>query len=201
MQEFKTVIFYGISGAGKGTQAELLAKYLELEAPEQHPSLYIETGQLFRGFVKGEGYSNELTKARVEEGGLLPAFLPIYIWSTTFVEEFNGTQHLILDGLARRIEEVPVLDSALSFYGREDYQIISLEISDETAIERLKNRGRSDDYIDEQAIARKIAWYHKDVQPCIAKFKEMGKTVLRVDGGQSIEDIHKEILAKLGLVS
>lgn len=201
MQNLKTVIFYGISGAGKGTQAELLAKYLELEAPEQHPVLYVETGDLLRGFIQDEGYSNNITKKLMDAGRLLPAFLPLYIWTSVFINEFDGTQHLILDGLARRLSEVTVLDSALSFYNRSDYHVVVLEIPDAVAAQRLRSRGRSDDKDNEAVIPSKIAWYHEQVVPCIAQFEEMGRIVHRIDGTQSIEAIHKEILAKLELVT
>lgn len=199
MQKPITVVFYGISGAGKGTQAEILTKYLELEASEQSSALYIETGEHFRGFVRAQGYTNERTAEVMARGELLPAFLPVYLWASTLIEQFNGTQSLVLDGLARRESEVPILDSALKFYGRDDYHVIVLDVDDDLAKERLENRGRSDDKLDEDAIATKLAWYHDNVEPCISLYRNMGRPVHHVDGAKSIEDIHKEILEILKL--
>jgi adenylate kinase family enzyme len=166
-----------------------------MEASEQNRVLYIETGALLRGFSKVEGYTQQKTAECMNGGGLLPAFLPVYIWTNALVEQFTGTEHLILDGLARRIEEAPVLDEALKFYGREDYQLVVLELSDESARERLKLRGRGDD----AEAQKRIDWYKEHVQPVIAAFEGMGRTVHHVDGEPSIESIHEEILRRLNL--
>lgn len=193
-----TALFYGISGAGKGTQAALLTKYLELEAPENHPVLYIETGEHFRGFIRGEGYTNKRTAEIMDAGELLPAFLPIYLWGSILVNEFDNTQHLLLDGLARRASESPILDSALTFYGRDDYHVFVLDISDEVAAERLRSRGREDDKSSDEVIRNKIEWYRHDVVPAIEEFERMGRNVHHINGEQSIEAIHQEVLSILG---
>lgn len=196
----KTVLFYGLSGAGKGTQATLLSSYLELEAPMQRSVLYLETGASLRGFVAGDsGYTSRLTREQMEKGVLLPTFMPVYIWANTLVEQFTGEEHLILDGLARRIAEVPILDSALSFYSRDDYDIIVLEISDDEARERLVKRGRADDAASMQNIENKIAWFKENALPCVDEFEKMGKRVHRINGTGAVEDIHTEVRAALGL--
>lgn len=189
-----TALFYGVSGAGKGTQAELLAKYLELEAPNPNRVLYIETGESLRGFIRVEGHTNKLAANYMKQGHLLPGFLPIYIWASILVDQFSGTEHLILDGLARREAEAPILDSALSFYDRKDYHVFVLDISDEEAVDRLRSRGREDDKGNEDGIKNKISWYKENVLPCIESFKKMGRKVHHINGEQSVEDIHQEIL-------
>lgn len=194
-----TVLFYGLSGSGKGTQAGLLTKYLELEAEEPRRCLYIETGSLLRGFIRGEGYTNTLTRTYLEEGRLLPSYMPIYVWASALIEQFTGIEHLILDGLARREMEVPVLDGALSLYGRGNYHVINLEISDGIAMERLKSRARSDDIASEESIRNKIAWYKENVVPCVEAFEKLGKPVHHIDGGGSIADIHAAVRAALGV--
>lgn len=194
-----TVLFYGLSGSGKGTQAHLLAKYLELEAPEPRTALYIETGARLRGFTRTEGYSSVITRSYLENGKLLPSFMPIHIWTTALVEQFTGAEHLILDGLARREMEVPILNGALSFYGRDDYHVITLDISDDVARERLRSRGRADDTSNEENINNKIAWYKENVEPCIAVFKALGKPVHHIDGERSIEDIQVDVRSAVGV--
>jgi adenylate kinase family enzyme len=194
-----TALFYGVSGAGKGTQAELLIKYLELEAPQQSNALYIETGEELRGFIRSEGYSQHLTAEVLSKGKLLPSFMPIYIWTTTLVNQFTGTEHLILDGLARRVMEVPILDAALAFYGRSDYHVFVLDISDEVALDRLRGRARGDDEGNETGMKTKISWYRENVVPCIKAFEEMGRMVHHINGEQSIDAIHRNILAALGI--
>lgn len=193
----KTIIFYGMSGAGKGTQAHLLKDYWEQKG---EPVLYIETGDRLRKFIQGSGHTEEITKKTMNEGGLLPSFLPIHVWTTAFVEEFTGREHVIMDGLARRHYEAPTLDGALWFYGRGDYEIVVLEISHEAARERLMSRHRGDDLAFE-AIHRKLLWYQSNTEQAIEFFETSGRVVHRVDGMRPIEIIHKDIRERLGLES
>ena len=194
-----TAVFYGISGAGKGTQAKLLVKYLELEAVTPNPALYIETGEALRGFIRTEGHTQKLASEFLSKGMLLPSFLPIYLWVSALVEQFSGTEHIILDGTARREAEAYVLDSALAFYDRSDYHVFVLEISDEVALDRLRARARPDDKGNEAGMQSKLAWYKENVVPCIDAFEKMGKAVHRINGDQSIEAIHRDILVALGI--
>jgi adenylate kinase len=193
-----TVLFYGPSGSGKGTQAKLLKEYLEKNNSSRETE-YIETGALLRIFIKEEGYTQKLTSEAMATGGLLPSFLPIYLWTKLFIEQLDGGEHVILDGLARREREVSILEGALRFYGRSNYQIISIELSEESARARLIGRGRSDD-MDDAAIKRRLSWYKDEVIPAIKKFEEVGGKVHRLDGEPSIEEIHQVVLKTLGLV-
>lgn len=192
-----TVLFYGPSGSGKGTQAKLLKEYLEKNDSSRQTE-YIETGALLRKFIKEEGYTQKLTSDTMSTGDLLPSFLPIYLWTKLFIEQLGGGEHVILDGLARREREVFILEGALKFYGRSDYIIISLELTEESARERLAGRGRSDD-MDDAAIERRLSWYKDEVIPSIKKFEDVGAVVHRIDGEPYIEEIHQVVLKTLGL--
>ena len=80
----KTFIFIGRSGCGKGTQAELLQKILEQKFREMS-MLHLETGKLFREFINGKTYTQELSHFIYEAGGLQPEFLTVHLWSDFFV--------------------------------------------------------------------------------------------------------------------
>ena len=67
----KTFIFFGRSGCGKGTQADLLIKYLKNVDPG-NKVIYVETGAKLREFIKGNGLSQKITAKIMAEGGLLP---------------------------------------------------------------------------------------------------------------------------------
>ena len=105
----RTILFYGRSGCGKGTQAGLVAGRL---AKSGIPVLTIETGRILRTFAEGNGYISRGAREVLEHGGLQPAFLPVYLWVKELDEHFTGVEHLLLDGLARRAHEAPVLDEA-----------------------------------------------------------------------------------------
>ncbi|MFH0804036.1 MAG: nucleoside monophosphate kinase [Candidatus Zambryskibacteria bacterium] len=193
----QTFIFFGPSGCGKGTQAELLINYLKEKDPERK-TLYLETGEKFREFIKTDSFTSSLTKEIVESGGLMPEFMPIWIWAGFLVQNMTGSEHIIFDGLSRRKEEAPVLDSAIKFYKRENPIVISIEISDEVAVQRLLGRGRKDD--GEEGARKRLNWYKENVVPAIEFFKnDSSYKFISINGEHSIEEVHKEIMEKVGL--
>jgi adenylate kinase len=76
---------------------------------------------------------------------------------------------------------------------------VHINISDEIGIERLLKRGRADD--TEETIRRRLAWSREEWQKILARLeKNPGYTVLEINGDQSIEAVHQEILTKLKLI-
>ncbi len=190
-------IFFGRSGSGKGTQAKLLIKYLEDST--EHKVLYIETGERFREFKVGESLSSKLTKEIMEHGGLMPEFLPVWIWSDFLIKNFTGDEHLVLDGLSRRVDEAPVLASALEFYKFDRPVVIHMNVSRERAFEMLKGRGRKDD--TDEYINRRLDWFETNVVPSIEYFKDHpGYVFLDINGGGSIEEVHKDLIEKISRI-
>lgn len=188
----QTIILFGRSGSGKGTQAELLLKFIKEHDPVKK-TLYIETGQKVREFMAQDKHSSKLTAELVNKGGILPEFLPIWIWTSFLVENFTGDEHLVLDGLSRRPHEAPILDSALKFYKREYPTVVVINASREWATERLIGRGRNDDKPGD--IKRRVEWYDTNVIPAIEYFRNNGRyTILDINGEQEIEDVHKDII-------
>jgi adenylate kinase len=192
----QTYIFFGKSGSGKGTQAELLIEKLKEKGNEV---VYVETGKRFRKFIEQtNNHSAELTKKALDKGELIPVFLPVWLWTSAFVEEFTGKEDLVLDGLARRMTEAPVLDSALRFYDRLPCHVIHIDVSREWAFDRLSSRGRTDD--TDEYINSRLDWFEKDVAPVIEYFEERkGFIVHTINGEKSIEEVHQEVLKELGL--
>ena len=191
----QTFIFFGPSGCGKGTQAKLLVEQLKKNDSE-NDVIYIETGQKFREFQKGTSLTSQYVKEILDQGGLIPEFMPIWIWTQVFVENIKtGREHMILDGLSRRADEAPILNSAMQFYKRENPFVISIELSDEVAAERLRNRGRADD--NNLDIAARLKWYKDNVVPAINYLRNNPYyKFIAVDGNRPIEEVHKEILEK-----
>ena len=154
-------------------------------------------GERLRGFAAGNSDASRRVKGVMESGKLLPAFVPSHMMTTFFLGEFTGFEHLIFDGVARRIEQSSVLDDALVFYDRTDYQVISLELSFNDAHERLRLRGRSDE-ADEVKIKSRFAWYESEVLPALHELEKRGRKVHRIDARPAIEVIHKNVLTALG---
>ncbi|MEK7471500.1 MAG: nucleoside monophosphate kinase [Patescibacteria group bacterium] len=189
----RAILFFGRSGCGKGTQAKLLADLLKSQGREV---LYTETGSQFREFIKEENYSSKLAENVLKEGGLIPVFLPIWIWTDILVKNFTGEQDLVLDGLCRRFEESVALDSAFSFYKIEKPNIILMNVSKNWSYARMMERKRADD--TPEKIQNRLDWYEKDVVPSVEYFRGRERyNFIEINGEQSIDNVHKDIIKAL----
>lgn len=192
-----TVAFFGISGSGKGTQAELLEKRLQ-ESGGGLGVVRPEMGNLLRTFMQTGTSLAQKTGEIVSSGGLVPSFMPIYMLTGMLNESFDGSQHLILDGTCRRPDQSRAVDDMMKLWGRTDLRIISLELTPESAKARLIARGRADDAKDE-AIASRFAWYQEHVVPAMDELQNLGWQLHKIDGEPSVEEIHENIVSVLGL--
>jgi len=192
-----TVAFFGISGSGKGTQAELLEKYLK-ENDAAHGVVRPEMGNLLRAFMQSGTSLAQKTGEIVSSGGLVPSFMPIYLLTGMLNQSFDGSQHLILDGTCRRPDQSRAADDMMRLWGRTNLHVLSLELTPASAKERLIARGRADDAKDE-AIANRFAWYEEHVVPAMKTLEECGWTIHHIDGEPDVETIHTNILATLKL--
>jgi adenylate kinase len=196
--ELQTVIFIGRSGAGKGMQSGMIQDYMKEHSPSA-PILYIETGQHFRQHINDTGHTWDLARKVNEEGGRQPDFLAVWIWSHMFIERLHGNEHIVFDGAPRAVEEAKVLDTALSFYERKNPTVIFLNVSEEWAIERLRARGRADD-LDGDVIARRQAYFEKDVMPTIEHYRtESGYRFFEINGEQTPDEVFSDVKNVLGL--
>jgi len=190
-----SVLFFGPQGAGKGTQVKLLIEFLKKQS--DRGVIHIDMGQLLRDMVAKGGYSASLTKEIIEVGKRMPDFMPIYLTTEALVRQLTGEEHVVADGLARGPDQTRGWDDAMVFYKRPDYQIISLELSEEESIKRLLKRGRNDD--TEDAIKQRLGWHKAEVEPQLALMESRGRTVHRINGEGDMEAIHQTILKILGL--
>ena len=192
-----TVIFFGRSGCGKGTQAHLLQSLLESDG---RTVLYVETGAELRKLAESDTYIGTKTKQTMMQGDFVPAFVPVWAWADRFVHEFTGTEDLILDGLSRKFAEAPILDSALKYFGRNTVYVIHIEVSREWSIQKLMARGRSDD--TPERIAHRLEAFEHEVPMVIDYFAERkGYGIIRVNGEQAIDQVQSDIWVALKTTS
>ncbi|MFA6397389.1 MAG: nucleoside monophosphate kinase [Candidatus Paceibacterota bacterium] len=195
----KTFIFIGRSGCGKGTQIELLEEYIRNNDEEERNILRVETGKRFREFTKGEKYSNKLAADIAKDAGLQPDFLAVNFWSNFLINEYNGEQHLFIDGTPRSVLEAKTWTTAIKFYKIENPVVIYLDVSHGWAEDRLEGRGRTDD-IKKEHIERRLNWFDTDVLPTIEYFmiNPLYK-FFRINGQQPVEEVHQAIIEKISL--
>jgi len=190
-------LFIGQSGSGKGTQANLLEEFLKTN--NQPPAVRVErveTGAKFREMLAGTTYTALHTKEIMNTGELPPSFLAVHIWAHTLIAENDGLSPVIIDGTPRMPNEVPILLGAAEFYNW-NLHIIYIDVSDEWAYEKIKDRGRSDD-IDEKRIWARLQWFHESVLPCLDLLKASTLTTFHaIHGEQTVEAVHDDIVHSL----
>ena len=121
------LIMLGAPGAGKGTQAEILSKQLGIPT--------ISTGNILRAAVKNGTPTGLKAKEYMDSGKLVPDDVIIGIISERLAEDDCGKGY-ILDGVPRTIAQAEAMESQ----GVEIDCALSIEISDETIIERMAGR-------------------------------------------------------------
>ncbi len=194
--DLHTVIFIGRSGCGKGTQAGLLKDRIYKNDLEKRHILYVETGERFRQFLRGENYSSKLSNEIYEEGLLQPSFLGCFMWGHQLIEELKENMHIIFDGVSRTRPEAEVFTTALDFYKREKPAVIYINVSRKWSEDRLLSRGRADDK-SLSKINKRLDWFDKDVLSAIEYFKSNSYyNFIEINGEQSIEKVHADIVAQ-----
>lgn len=190
-----TLLFFGSQGAGKGTQANMLAEYLQKQSGRE--VIRIDMGKELRELRDQGTYAGKLIGEIIDKGMRVYDFVPIYLQTKKLIDHYTGEEHIIADGLARGADQTRAFDDLIRFFKRNNLQVINIIISDNSSIKRLLLRGRNDD--TEEAIRRRLAWTKSDVLPQLELLRGRGCTIHDVDGEPDIQTIHKNILSVLGL--
>lgn len=195
MKQPLAIILMGRSGCGKGTQADLLMEYFKKNGAED--ILYVYTGDKIRRLIEnGYSFTAELAKETISNGKLLPSFMSVSAWAEDFVKKIKKGTNLIIDGSPRKKSEAMMMDESFEFYGIDDVKPIFIETSPQWSKERLLERKRSDD--TELAIKNRFDFFDKFVMPTIDYYeKESRNKLIRVNGENGMEDVHKEIVRKI----
>lgn len=193
----QTFVFFGIVGSGKGTQVELLQNYLKDNNLAEDVVL-ASPGVGYRKLVSDGYYTGQIVKETLDKGYLQPDFLTNGLVISNMAFGMKETSCIIADGFPRTIIQSQTLEEVLKYYNRSDINIVYIEISKEEAIKRMKLRGRTDD--TDEAIAKRFDEYMNNVIPAMNYFKgKDGYKIHTINGEQSIEDVHKELISSLGI--
>jgi len=192
----QTFVFFGIVGSGKGTQVNLLIDYLKKK--DGRDIVYAYPGNEYRRLVESDSYMGHLVKDSVQAGHLQPDFLTDSIVANILMSNLDPEKHLIADGYPRTVVQSQTFESMIKFFKRGEVKIVYIELSEAEATKRNLLRGRSDD--TEEGLKRRFDEYKNNVIPAMNYFKDKpGYALYTVNGEQSIEDVHRDIIKALNI--
>ncbi|MFM7088662.1 MAG: nucleoside monophosphate kinase [Candidatus Paceibacterota bacterium] len=196
MNHVQTFVFFGIAGAGKGTQVQLLQTYLKEK--DDKDIVYTGTGVGFRALTTGDTYTAKRIKDTLNTGKLMPDFFATSIVANTLSQELNEEKHLITDGYPRTIRQVDEFLDMMNFFNRAPVHVIYIEITKEESVRRNLLRGRSDD--TKEVLEKRYDEYVANVLPAIEYIRQKPEFTFHIiNGERSVEIVHKEIINKLNI--
>ena len=211
------IIMLGAPGAGKGTQAKMIA--------EKYGIPHVSTGDIFRANIKNGTELGREAKQYMDQGLLVPDELTVRILLDRVARE-DCANGYVLDGFPRTIPQAQVLDQALAEMDDAIDYAINVDVPDENIIGRMTGRRacvtcgatyhivhippkqegicdacgkelvlRDDDR--EETVSKRLSVYHEQTQPLIDFYTAKG--ILRtIDGTEKMQDVFTNIVTILG---
>lgn len=211
------IIMLGAPGAGKGTQAKMLA--------DKYMIPHISTGDIFRASIKNGTELGQKAKTYMDQGLLVPDELVCDL-VVDRVQQEDCKEGYILDGFPRTIPQAEALDVALAKLGTKIDYAVNVEVPDENIVRRMSGRRacvacgstyhivhnptktegicdrcgkelilRDDD--KPETVTKRLNVYHEQTQPLIDYYTKQG-ALAEVDGTMSMDDVFNAIVKLLG---
>jgi adenylate kinase len=211
------IIMLGAPGAGKGTQAKMIAAKYGIP--------HISTGDIFRANIKNGTELGAKAKEYMDKGLLVPDELVVDLVIDRF-KEADCANGYVLDGFPRTIPQAEALDKALTAIGENVDYAINVEVPDENIVNRMggrracvgcgatyhivysptKEEGKCDtcgaeliirDDDKPETVKNRLSVYHEQTQPLIDYYTEKG-IIAEVDGTVDMNDVFNAIVNILG---
>ena len=186
------MILMGPPGAGKGTQAQVVAERYSIPA--------ISTGDIFRKNAS-EGTELGIQAQRFMDAGEYVPDEVTNLMVRNRIDEADAVAGFLLDGYPRTQAQVEELDGMVAFTGHSLDAVIVLTADRDEIVERLLRRaqteGRADD--TEDVIRRRQEVYSEETEPLIAIYRERGLTH-EVDGMGEVDDVTHRIFDALDVI-
>ena len=211
------IIMLGAPGAGKGTQAKMIADKYQIP--------HISTGDIFRSNIKEGTELGKEAKTYMDKGLLVPDELTVKILLDRVAKD-DCKNGYVLDGFPRTIPQAEVLDEALAKLNDKIDYAIDVDVPDENIIRRMSGRRaclacgatyhiehippktegicdrcgkelvqRDDD--KEETVKNRLNVYHEQTQPLIDFYTKKG-ILKTVDGTVDMKDVFAAIVEILG---
>ena len=210
------IIMLGAPGAGKGTQAKMIA--------DKYAVPHVSTGDIFRANIKEGTELGKEAKKYMDQGLLVPDELTVKILLDRVAKE-DCANGYVLDGFPRTIPQAEVLDKALTELGDKIDYAINVDVPDEAIVTRMSGRRaclacggtyhikfnptkvegicdacggelvlRNDD--KPETVQKRLDVYHEQTQPLIDYYQTQN-ILKEVDGTLPLDEVFQAIIAIL----
>jgi adenylate kinase len=207
------IIMLGAPGAGKGTQAKMIA--------DKYSIPHVSTGDIFRANIKNGTELGMEAKKYMDQGQLVPDELTVKILLDRVAQD-DCRNGYVLDGFPRTIPQAEVLDEALTKLGESIDYAINVDVPDQNIINRMSGRRacvacgatyhivhiptkvegicdrcgaqlilRDDD--KPETVKKRLDVYHTQTQPLIDFYTAKG-VLKEVDGTRDMKDVFADIV-------
>lgn len=206
------IILFGAPGVGKGTQAKIISKKLNVP--------HISTGDILRKAIRKKTELGILAAKLMDDGNLVPDEIMIEMIKN--VLDKKGKKGFILDGFPRTINQAKILQPIVKEISDEKLIIIRLKVDDKLIIKRLSQRrecsacqnivnlnyladatkcpscGSTDTFIqrkddEESVIKNRLDVFNALTKPVFEYYKTKGEVNL-IDGSKSVKEVSKIIM-------
>ena len=210
------IVLLGPPGAGKGTQAEILAKKTSLA--------HVSSGDLFRENLKNQTELGKLAQSFMHKGELVPDDVTINMIRDR-ISRSDCEAGAILDGFPRTPAQADALEIMLKGFKGEVNLVPYITAAEQTLVERTSGRWtcrahghiyhekfnppkqagicdvdgsevyqRDDDKVE--TVTKRIRVYLEQTMPLVDYYRKVGK-LFEIDGTQAMEQVTKELLGAL----
>ncbi len=183
------LILMGPPGAGKGTQAKVIATHFTIPA--------ISTGDIFRANVAGRTELGKEAQRYMDAG----EYVPDEVTNAMVKDRIalpDAEPGFLLDGYPRTLDQVGALEEMMQELGQELDAVVVLTAERDELVQRLLQRahveGRADD--TEEVIRRRQEVYEEQTAPLIEVYGDRG-LVIEVDGMGEIDGVTHRIFTEL----
>ena len=190
------VVLLGPPGAGKGTQAQVIAGELGVPA--------ISTGDIFRANVSGETELGRQAKVYMDAGDLVPDEITVAM-VTDRLAEADAVDGFLLDGFPRTIAQAERLRDSLEAMGNALDRCLELVVDEDELVRRLSGRRmlvegewvqRDDD--KPETVRHRLQVYREQTAPLSGFYEDEG-LLARIDAIGAVEEVTARALAALGV--
>jgi adenylate kinase len=186
------LILMGPPGAGKGTQARIVADHFGIPA--------ISTGDIFRTNVTNGTPLGTKAQEYMDQGEYVPDEIT-NLMVRNRIDEPDAEPGFLLDGYPRTLSQVEELDGMIKHTGHALDAAVVLTVDQDEIVARLLHRaqveGRTDD--TEDVVRRRQEVYGEQTEPLIEVYRKRG-IVHEIDGMGEVDDVTKRIFDALDVV-